>query len=98
MALDALDQAQRVQLLDKRPCTTATLRLDVDDSLENAHLQAETAAACGDAAAIADFVRLAQRHEQARTEEDVLARRLRIGLLDESLAQRLRPAVALLLQ
>jgi glycerol-3-phosphate dehydrogenase len=98
MALDALDQAQRVQLLDKRPCTTATLRLDIDDSLENAHVVAEAAAARGDAAAIADFVRLAQRHEQARTEEDVLARRLRIGLLDESLAQRLRPAVALLLK
>jgi glycerol-3-phosphate dehydrogenase len=98
MALDALDQAQRVRLLAKRPCTTATLRLDVDESLENAHLMAEAAAARGDAAAITDFVHLAQRHEQARTEEDVLARRLRIGLLEDSLAQRLRPAVTQLMQ
>ena len=34
MAFDALDQAAGIGLLDARPCTTARIVLDVDDSIE----------------------------------------------------------------
>jgi glycerol-3-phosphate dehydrogenase len=36
---------------------------------------------------------LARRHEQARSIDDLLARRLRIALLDEALAARLKSSL-----
>jgi glycerol-3-phosphate dehydrogenase len=93
MALDALDQAQRVSLLDRRPCTTETLALDIDEATEKAHLAAEAAAERGDVAALGDFACNARQREQARTAEDVLSRRLRVGLLEEDAVKRLGPAI-----
>ena len=60
MALDALDQAAKAGLLDARPCVTAGLKLDVDDSLEAACRAAEDAALSvdhGHDGAIEKFVR-----------------------------------------
>ena len=98
MALDALDQAARIGLLDARSCTTADLKLDVDDSIEAACRAAEAAALektknGGDDGAIAKFAHLAVRHEQALYAEDLLARRLRVASLDGAAAALLRPVV-----
>ena len=97
MALDALDQAARIGLLDARPCTTADLKLDVDDSLEIACGAAEVAALgvgqLGSGGAIEEFTGLAARHEQALYAEDVIARRLRVASLDAGAAARLQPVV-----
>ncbi|MGE5161683.1 MAG: FAD-dependent oxidoreductase [Betaproteobacteria bacterium] len=97
MALDALAQATRRGLLDERPCTTENLRLAIDPVLESAHRAAETSAARGDAAGLQSYLRLAVEREQARRAEDLLARRLRVGLLQDGLMERLLPAAAVAL-
>jgi glycerol-3-phosphate dehydrogenase len=97
MALDALAQATRRGLLDERPCTTENLRLAVDPVLEQAHLSAEASAARGDAQGITPYLRLAVEREQARRPEDLLARRLRVGLLQDGLAERLLPVASAVL-
>ena len=85
MAVDALEQAARRGLLKSGACVTETLRIDVDPALEAAHTAAESAGA-GDAAALLRYRDLARACEQARTVDDVLARRLRIGLIDRRAA------------
>jgi glycerol-3-phosphate dehydrogenase len=97
MALDALAQATRRGLLDERPCTTENLRLAIDPSLETAHRAAESSAARGDAAGMHAYLRLAVEREQARRAEDLLARRLRVGLLQDGLMERLLPAATAVL-
>jgi glycerol-3-phosphate dehydrogenase len=92
MALDALAQASRRGLLDERPCTTENLRLAIDPALEKAHRSAESSAARGDALGVQAYLRLAVEREQARRPEDLLARRLRVGLLQDGLMERLVPA------
>ena len=94
MALDAIDQAITMGLLAEQPCTTAELKLDVDDQIEAACRTAQRAAlAQRDDREVEAFVQLAARHEQACTAEDVIARRLRIGSLDRKAAARLTPLV-----
>ncbi len=92
MALDALAQATRRGLLDERPCSTESLRLAIDPVLETAHRAAESSAARGDAQGLQSYFRLAVEREQARRPEDLLARRLRVGLLQDGLMERLTPA------
>jgi glycerol-3-phosphate dehydrogenase len=91
MALDALAQATRRNLLDERPCTTERLRLAIDPALEDAHRAAETSAARGDAQGVRSYLRLAVEREQARRADDLLARRLRVGLLQDGLMEGLAP-------
>jgi len=94
MALDALDQAAKAGLLDARPCVTAEMKLDVDDSIEAACRAAEAAALeHRDDSEIAKFVRLSVRYEQALHADDVVARRLRVESLDRRAAARLTPRV-----
>lgn len=92
MAVDALAQAMRRGLLPQRPGPTADLRLDVDAGLEAAQLAAEAAGA--DIGALRRYRDLAFAHEQARTVQDVLCRRLRLGLVDREAAERLAPRLA----
>jgi glycerol-3-phosphate dehydrogenase len=94
MALDALAHATDRGLLDARPCTTDTMRLAIDPALESAHRAAEAAAALGEADAVRPYLDLAVRREQARQPDDLLTRRLRVGLLQDGLAERLRPLAA----
>ncbi|HET9023025.1 MAG TPA: glycerol-3-phosphate dehydrogenase/oxidase [Burkholderiaceae bacterium] len=94
MALDALAQATRRGLLDERPCTTERLRLAIDPELEHAHRTAEVSAARGDTQGLQPYLRLAVEREQARRAEDLLARRLRVGLLQDGLMERLIPVAA----
>ena len=94
MALDALAQASRKGLLDTRPCTTASLRLSIDPELETAYRAAETCAARGDAQGILSYLRSAVAREQARRPDDLLARRLRAGLLQDGLMERLHAVAA----
>jgi glycerol-3-phosphate dehydrogenase len=91
MALDALAQATRRSLLDARPCTTERLRLAIDPALEDAHRAAETSAARGDVQGVRSYLRLAVEREQARRTDDLLARRLRVGLLQDGLMEGLAP-------
>ncbi len=91
MAEDALGQAISHGLLPESRSNSTSLRLEVDEALETA---------CDDAErlppsirAVETYTRLAKRHEQARTTDDVLARRMRIGLIDLKAAETLRPAV-----
>ena len=93
MALEALDDAMEVGLLDTRACTTDRIELDIDDSLEAACSGAESAALMGDDEAITSYVQLAARHEQARETNDIIARRLRLEALDRRAAARVRPLV-----
>ncbi|MDH4114242.1 MAG: glycerol-3-phosphate dehydrogenase/oxidase [Burkholderiaceae bacterium] len=94
MALDALAQATRKGLLDARPCTTESLRLSVDPALERAHRVAEEIAARGETRGIESYLQASVSREQARRPDDLLVRRLRAGLLQEGLLERLRPAAA----
>jgi glycerol-3-phosphate dehydrogenase len=94
MALDALAQAAHCGLLDPRACTTEHLRLAVDPVLESAHRAAEESAARGEPNGVRPYLRLAVEREQARRPEDLLARRLRVALLQDGLAERLRPVAA----
>jgi glycerol-3-phosphate dehydrogenase len=48
--------------------------------------------------AVETYARQAVRHEQARTADDVLARRMRIGLIDLKAAEAVRPAVEVALR
>lgn len=91
MALDALAQATRRGLLDERPCRTESLRLAIDPLLEKAHRAAESAAASGKLQGVTSFLQLAVAREQARKADDLILRRLRAGLLEDGLAERLRP-------
>jgi glycerol-3-phosphate dehydrogenase len=88
MAFDALEQAVRRGLLPAVPCRTATLRIDVDGELEAARAAAEKAP--GDVAAVLRYWELARACEQARTPEDFVERRLRLGLVDRRAAAALR--------
>jgi glycerol-3-phosphate dehydrogenase len=88
MAVDALDQAVRRGLLTASTSATETLRLDVDPAIEAA--QAAASSAPEDRDAVRRYGDLARAHEQARTPADLVERRLRIGLLDRHLAERLR--------
>ena len=95
MALDAIDQATTIGLLAERPCTTAALKLDVDDQIEAACRTAQRAALeQRDDREVEEFVQLSARYEQACTAEDVIARRLRVASLDRKAAARLTPLVS----
>lgn len=85
MAFDALAQAESRGLIAAKPCLTETLRIDVDPALESACVTAEE----GGIEAVRRYRELAQRHEQARTTEDLLNRRMRTGLLDRKAAASL---------
>lgn len=98
MALDALDQAADAGLLPGQACTTASIKLDVDDSIEAAFRAAQSAALDYQSSAVSDdsiaaYVELAVRHEQARSVDDVVSRRLRVQLLDQRASARLRAQV-----
>jgi glycerol-3-phosphate dehydrogenase len=88
MAFDALEQATRRRLLEPRSCVTESLRIDVDPALEAARSAAEQLDS-SDASAVLRYRDLAAAHEQARTPQDVLDRRLRIGLINRRAAAAL---------
>ncbi len=94
MALDAIDHAADAGLLDRRPCTTSDIKLDVDDSIEADCHAAEIEVINGSSdGAINKFVASAARYEQALKTEDVIARRLRIKQVSNRAAARIRPLV-----
>jgi glycerol-3-phosphate dehydrogenase len=94
MALDALDQAANIGLLDARRCTTSEIKLEVDDSIEAGCHAAEIEAVNGTSeGALTQFVGTAARYEQALKPEDVIARRLRVRQLNHRAAARIRPLV-----
>jgi len=92
MAIDALAAAERAGLLPVRPCTTEALALADDADWDATQLMAEALAGRGDEQ-VAEYARHARDYQQARTVEDVLNRRLRIGLLDEARARALEGTV-----
>lgn len=96
MALDALNVAAERGLLPKRECVTENLRLADDPQIDAAKVEAE---ALRDPAApgIEAFARYARDFELARTAEDVLHRRLRLGQLDAARCEALTPRVAAVL-
>lgn len=85
MAFDALAQAESRGLIPARPCLTETLRIDVDPALEAACRAAED----GGIDAVRRYRDLSRRHEQARTTDDLLSRRMRTGILDRKAAATL---------
>ncbi|NDV12568.1 glycerol-3-phosphate dehydrogenase/oxidase [Crenobacter caeni] len=95
MAEDAVSLACARGLLPRRECVTATLPLlDATtwdtEALEAALLAGEPAASTD----LAHFARHAQAFEAARTAEDVLYRRLHIGLLDAGRCMMLTACVS----
>jgi glycerol-3-phosphate dehydrogenase len=107
MAEDAINQAIRHGLLPSRPCRTEQLRLHgAPEGAGNVygtdapHLLtlpgADESLTVGGGLTAA-HVRFAARYEQARSVEDVLARRCRLLLLDAQAACLAAPAVARLL-
>jgi DNA-binding SARP family transcriptional activator len=97
MAFDAIGAAVGLGLLPQRDCITETLRLSDDGTVDAARVEA---AALADPATadIEAFTRHARDFEGARTVEDVLHRRVRLGQLDAAvttaLAGRVRAALA----
>lgn len=107
MAEDTIDHAIRHGLLPPRPCRTAHLRLHgAPEGAGNVygtdapHLLAlpgaDVSLTAGGGLTEA-HVRFAARYEQARSVEDVLARRCRLLLLDAASARAAAPAVARIL-
>lgn len=107
MAEDTIDHAIRHGLLPAHPCRTTHLRLhgapegagnvygtDAPMLLELSGADQSLTAVGGLTAA---HVRFAARYEQARTVEDVLARRCRLLFLDTAAARAAAPAVARIL-
>ena len=94
MALDAIDHAADIGLLDARRCTTSEIKLDIDDSIEaDCHAAEIEAIDGGSDGAINKFVASAARYEQALKTEDVIARRLRVKQVSNRAAARIRPLV-----
>lgn len=92
MALDAINVAAERGLLPQRECVTENLRLVDDPEWDAAQIEAE---ALKDVAAprLEAFVRHARDFEGARTVEDVLHRRLRLGQLDTARTEALSARV-----
>jgi glycerol-3-phosphate dehydrogenase len=80
MAVDALAAAQRAGLIDARSARTEDLALVVDRVLVDPARRAEPDAA---------YAEHCRRFTQARTNEDVLYRRARLGVLDAAKARSL---------
>lgn len=93
----ALDEAIRRHQLPKYGCMTRSMRLNGEAQMPMESLQKLLLA--GDAPSpeallsLADFVRAEFAATAARTAEDILWRRLRIGFLDAARAEMLKPAV-----
>lgn len=96
MADDALGKAIERGLLVHVPCTTSGLRLDVDSALEFARSTAE-AARTPDLSSVTHYAQQSVQFEQARTFEDILDRRLRIGMSDNAAAKQLRDVIVIAL-
>jgi glycerol-3-phosphate dehydrogenase len=67
--------------------------IDVDPGLEAA-CRAAGESGPVETAALLGYRELSRRHEQARTADDFLFRRLRVGLTDRRAAEALRPSLA----
>jgi glycerol-3-phosphate dehydrogenase len=93
MAFDALEQARSRGLLNTGPCTTEAMPIDVDPGLEAA-CRAAGGSGPVDPGALLDYRELARRHEQARSVDDFLFRRQRVGLTERGAAETLRPSLA----
>ncbi len=92
MALDAINTAVGLGLLPQRECVTENLRLADDPTVDAA--QVEAAALKNPATAdIESFTRYARDFEGARTVEDVLHRRVRLGQLDAAVTAALTDRV-----
>jgi len=90
MAEDAVDAAQTLAALPRRPCVTATLAIDAADTRA-----ADRGHALHPALPLTEAaVRRHCREDMARRVEDVLARRSRCLLLDARAAIEAAPAVA----
>lgn len=107
MAEDAIDHAIRHGLLPQRPCRTTHLRLHgAPEGAGNVYgtdaphllaLPGADVSLAADGGLTEAHVRFAARYEQARSVEDVLARRCRLLLLDAADASAAAPAVARIL-
>lgn len=100
MAEDTIDRAAEVGSLEIRPCGTAELPLE--DGPASALLSGKDEAWAerldpSFEGTVGDVV-AAIRFEMARTVDDVLDRRLRIGFLDRAAADRCRPRIEAILE
>ncbi|MGH6624748.1 MAG: hypothetical protein ACREBN_12280, partial [Burkholderiaceae bacterium] len=93
MAVDALGQASKRGLIPDSTSSTAGLQLDVDVELERAREAAEGSRGLN-GSAVEHYARQAMQFEQARAADDILDRRLRIGVTDDRAADAIRAAVA----
>lgn len=97
MALDAINLAAARGLLPVRECVTENLRLADDPQIDAPKVEAE-ALRNPAAPGLEAFTRHARDFELARTAEDVLYRRLRLGQLDAAvtaaLTERVKAALA----
>ncbi|BDS05718.1 glycerol-3-phosphate dehydrogenase [Oceaniferula spumae] len=89
MAEDTIDAAIKQQMLPPKPCRTADLKL-TDHGALPPFLQPDKSATPEELAAIA---RNAIETTYARKPDDVLKRRLRIGMLNDQLAQQWQPHI-----
>lgn len=93
MAEDAMLIATLRHLIPARLCETATLPIVNDDTWDLEALEQEACAGPDADERVADYAKYARDFEFARTAEDVLYRRLRVGQLNEARARELMPRV-----
>ncbi len=93
MAEDAMLIATLRHLIPARLCKTATLPIVNDETWDCEALETEACAGPDADKRVADYAIYARDHEFARTAEDVLYRRLRVGQLNEARARELMPRV-----
>ena len=98
MAEDAMLIATLRHLIPARLCETATMPIVNDDTWDLEALESEAVAGTEADQRVADYAIYARDFEFARSAEDVLYRRLRVGQLNEARARELMPRVAAALE
>ena len=93
MAEDAMLIATLRHLIPARLCETATLPIVNDETWDCEALENEACAGSEVDERVAEYAIYARDYEFARTAEDVLYRRLRVGQLNEVRARELMPRV-----
>ncbi len=93
MAEDAMTEAVESGLIYKRPCPTAFLSIYRQGKFDPEQIEIDLVEGKDNDAAVLEYARYCREEEYAKTAQDFLFRRLRIGQMSDAITERLRPKV-----
>ncbi len=93
IAEDAMTQAVEAGLIYKRPCATAFLSILRPDKFNPDEIEKALVSGKNVEEKVLDYARYCQKEEYALTADDFLQRRLKIGVMNEAVTEKLRPKV-----